>query len=72
MASNSTAEVKGEYYLLVKEPRLQDAEYFFKFCRNCDNCLSQGYNVAAESSIILACCMLVMGRSYTSKLRYEE
>ena len=57
----SEREEKGEYHLLVKELRLQDAEYLFEFVVRAsvtDNCLSQEYTVAAESSIILACCWL--------------
>ena len=64
-------EEKGEYHLSLKELRLQDAEYFYEFC---DNCLSQGYNVAAELSIILACCWLwtdhMLARSEKFKLPF--
>ena len=67
-------EEKGEYYLLVKELRLQDAGYCFEFCRQCNNCLCQGYNVGAESSIILACSWLstdpILARSEKFKVPF--
>ena len=38
---------------------MQDAKLNTVLSRHCDNYLCQGYNVAAESSIILACWWLL-------------